>query len=257
MIVARISAFVLFAAQTLPAQTAAAPGAEIHLLCSNGFRAAMEKLMPQAERASGHPVKVEFGPSANFKIAIERGEPFDLAILNPQIVEALTKEGKIAAGTAVDLASSGIGIAVPASQPKPDVSSAQAIKEALLKAKSVGYVPVGASTPAIIAMLNSLGIRAEVQRKAILQPGAEQSMKSVADGQVEVAFGLISEIVPAPGVQFAGPLPPEFQKRISLTAAIAGSTKNREAVGKFIKSLTSASAAKEMRATGLDPIAKH
>ena len=148
---ALLAAFTLLAAQVADAQDA-----EIHILCSNGFRAAMEKLLPQAEHAAGRPVKVEFGASANFKRSIEGGAPFDLAIVTPQIVEDLIKEGKIAAGTKVDLASTGIGIAVRAGRPKPDVSSAQAVKQMLLGAKSVGYVKVGAGTPAIVDMLNSL-----------------------------------------------------------------------------------------------------
>jgi molybdate transport system substrate-binding protein len=251
LLAASLLAFVLDSPQPVTAQDT-----EIRVLCSNGFGAAMHKLLPQAERAAGRKVKLQLGSSASFKTSIEGGEPFDLAILTPQIIDDLINAGKIAAETKVDLATSGIGVAVRAGQPKPDVTTADAIKKTLQAAKSVGYVPVGASTPPLIAMLTSLGIKQEVQRKAALQPGAEQSMKSVADGEVEVAFGLISEIVPAPGVQLAGPLPPEFQKRIGLAAGIASSTKNREAANKFIKSLTTAAAAPALKATGLDPIAK-
>jgi molybdate transport system substrate-binding protein len=250
LLAASLLAFVADSPQPATAQN------ELRVLCSNGFGAAMRKLLPQAERAAGRKVNVQFGTSATFRTSIEGGAPFDLAILTPQIIEDLTKAGKIEAGTKVDLATSGIGVAVRAGQPKPDIATADAMKKTLQAAKSVGYVPVGASTPPLIAMLTSLGIKQEVQRKAALQPGAEQSMKSVADGEVEIAVGLISEIVPAAGVQLAGPLPPEFQKRIGLAAGISGSTKNREAANKFIKSLTSAAAGPAIKATGLDPIAK-
>jgi molybdate transport system substrate-binding protein len=231
----------------LVAQTVAAQDTEIHILCSNGFRTAMEKLRPDT-------VKVKYGPSANLKQSIEGGEPFDLAILTPQVIEDLIKEGKIAAATKVDLASSGIGLAVRAGVPKPDVATAQAMKRTLLAAKSIGYVQVGAGTPAIIEMLKSLGISEDVQRKTVFQSGAEQSMKNVASGQVDVALALISEILPAPGVQLAGPLPAEFQKRIIMSAGIASSTKNREAANKIIKSLTSDAAASAIKAAGMDQI---
>jgi molybdate transport system substrate-binding protein len=237
----------------LPAQTVAAQDTEIRIFCSNGFRAAMEKLLPEYERTTGRHINVQFGASATLKHSIEGGAPFDLAILTPQIVDDLIKQGKIAAGTAVDLASSGIGIAVRAGLPKPDVSTAQAIKQTLLQAKSIGYVKEGASSPAIVNMLDRLGISEEVQRKTAFQSGAEQSMANVANGQSEVAFALISEILPAPGVQLAGELPPEFQKRITLSAGIAGSTKNGEAASKIITSLTSPAAATAIKATGLDP----
>jgi molybdate transport system substrate-binding protein len=245
----RAGLLVLLVASVAPAQDG-----EIRILCSNGFRAAMEKLLPEGERAGGHPVKIEFGPSANFKRAIEGGEQFDLLIVTPQVIGDLTKDGKIAAGTALDLASSGIGIAVRAGRPKPDVSTAQAIKKTLLDAKSIGYVKVGAGTPAIIDMLNRLGISAEVQRKTALQEGAEPSMRNVADGKVDMAFALISEIVPAPGVQLAGPVPPEFQRKIILTAGISSSTKHRDAVSGIIKSLSSEAAAPAIKAAGMDPI---
>lgn len=240
----------------LGAQVADAQDTEIRILCSNGFRAAMEKLVPQAEHAAGRPVKVEFGASANFKRSIESGESFDLAIVTPQIVEDLIKAGKIVAGTKVDLASTGIGIAVRAGHPKPDVSSAEAVKQVLLGAKSIGYVKVGAGTPAIVDMLNRLGVAAAVQGKTIFQSGAEESMANVAGGKVDVAFALISEILPVPGVQLAGPVPSEFQKQITMSAGIAASTKNRKALDEIVKSLTSAAAATSIKAAGLDPIAK-
>jgi molybdate transport system substrate-binding protein len=227
---------------------------EIRVLCSNGFRAAMEKLLPQVKSAAGGPVTVQFGASANFKSSIEGGESFDLLIVTPQIIGDLMKEGKVAAGTQTDLASSGVGIAVRAGRPKPDVSSAAAIKQTLLDAKSVGYVKVGAGTPAILDLLSRLGIGEDVERKTIFQPGAEQSMKNLAGGQIDVAIALISEILPAPGVQFAGPFPPEFQRRIIMSAGIASSTKNRAACENIVKSLTSASAAAAIKSAGLDPI---
>ncbi len=226
----------------------------IRVLCSNGFRAAMEKLLPQVKSAIGGPVNVQFGASANFKSSIEGGEAFDLIIVTPQVIGDLAKEGKIAAGTQTDLASSGVGIAVRAGRPKPDASTADAIKRMLLDAKSIGYVKVGAGTPAILDLLNRLGISADVERKTVFQSGAEQSMKNLADGRIEVAIALISEILPAPGVQLAGPFPPEFQRRIIMSAGIASSTKNRAACEKIIKSLTSARAAVTIKTAGLDPI---
>lgn len=228
---------------------------EIHVLCSNGFRAAMVRLMPSGARIGGHPVKIEFGASANFKRAIEGGEQFDLIIVTPQVIGDLTKDGKIAAGTEVDLASSGVGIAVRG-RPIPDVSNPQAIKQLLLGAKSIGYVKVGAGTPAILALLNGLGISQQVQPKTAYQEGAETSMRNLADGHVDVSFGLVSEILPAPGVQFAGPLPPEYQKKVVMSAAIASAAKNREAAGEIIKKLSSGSAAKTIKAAGLDPVAR-
>jgi molybdate transport system substrate-binding protein len=226
---------------------------EIRVLCSNGLRAAMEKLLPDYERAIARRIKVEYGASANFKRSIEAGQPFDLAILTPQLIEDLIKQGKIAAGTAVDIATTGIGVAVRAGSAKPDVSTPEAMKQTLLKAKSIGYVKEGASAAAIVSMLNHLGIDNAVKDKIVFQPGAGPSMASVASGQTDLAFALISEIVPAPGVQLAGSFPTEFQKSIGMSAGVASSTRNRAAVDKIVKSLTSAEASLTIKATGLDP----
>jgi molybdate transport system substrate-binding protein len=186
-------------------------------------------------------------------VTIENGEAFDLAILTPQIIGDLAKEGKIASGTSVDLASTGIGVAVRAGVPKPDVATAEAIKKALLGAKSIGYVQVGAGTPAILEMLDKLGISQDVAKKTVFQTGAEESMKNLADGKVDLAIALVSEVLPASGVQFAGPVPPEFQRKIVMTAGIAGATKNHEAADQFIHALTSAKAAKGIQAAGMEP----
>jgi molybdate transport system substrate-binding protein len=237
-------------------ETAAGQDTEIRILCSNGIRAAVEKLLPEYERSMGRSMKVQYGTSAGLKRSIEGGEPFDLVLLSQPVIADLIKEGKIAEGTGVDLASSGIGIAVRAGAPKPDVSTAEAIKQTLLRSKSIGYVKEGAGTPAVTNLLKGLGISEDVQRKTVLQAGAEQSMASVAAGQVEVAFGLVSEIVPASGVQLAGPIPSEFQKRIIMSAGIASSTKNREAAGAIIQRLASRASAATIQATGLDPITK-
>jgi molybdate transport system substrate-binding protein len=226
---------------------------EIRILCSNGLKAAAEKLLPEYERTLGKRIKVQYGTSATFKRSIEGGEPFDLAILTPQLIDDLTKEGKIAAGTKVDIATTGVGIAVRAGSPKPDVATLDAIKRLVLKAKSIGYVKEGASAAAIVNLLDHLGINAELQNKVVFQPGAERSMASVASGQTDVGFALISEILSVPGVQLAGPFPPEFQKPIGMSAGIASSTKNRETADKIVKSFSSAEAATTIQATGLVP----
>jgi molybdate transport system substrate-binding protein len=247
----------LLAAFTLPpAQIAAAQDAGIRILCSNGFKAAMQKLQPELEHSTGRRMNVTFGTSTKIKGSIESGEAFDLAILTSEIVRDLSQEGKIAAGTAVDIASSGIGIAVRAGAPKPDVSTPAAVKQTLLKAKSIAYVKAGASAPSIENMFSSLGISDAVQKKVVFEPGADQNMASVAGGQNELSFGLVSEIVPVPGVQLAGPVPTEFQKPIVMSAGISASTKNRKAVEQIVKSLTSAASAPAIQATGMDPIAK-
>lgn len=253
----RTAAFIAICLALFLAQSSPAQDAELHIICSNGFRAALEKLLPQAERASGHKAQIQFGASRNLKATIESGQAFDLVILTPpQIIQDLEKTGKISSGSLVDLATAGIGVGVRAGQPKPDVSTAQAVKKTLLAAKSIGYVKVGAGTPAITAMVEKLGIAQEVAKKTVNQSGAEESMKSLADGKIDLALGPVSEIIPASGVQLAGPFPDEFQQHIVLAAAISSSTKNRDAAQKFIRALTSPEAAGPIKSAGMEPAGK-
>ena len=237
-----------------PVPRAWGQGTEVQILCSNGIRAAVEKLLPGWERSLKTHIKIQYGASANFKRSIEGGEGFDLAILTPPLVEDLIKQGKIAAGSETEIASTGVGFAVRAGVPKPDVTTPDAIKQLLLKAKSIGYVKQGASTTAIVNLFDRLGISNEIPNKIIYQPGAAESMASVASGQVEVGIALISEVLSVPGVQLAGPFPADYQARITMAAGISASSTNHEVAGKIVKALTGADAARTIKATGLEPV---
>lgn len=245
---ALLPALALLAMPTLPAQSA-----ELHVVCSNGFRAAMQKLLPQAERAAGEKVNIEFGASRNLKESIDQGKAFDLLVVTPQVIDELIKEGKVAAGTKMDLAASNVGVAVRAGRPKPDVSTAQAIKQTLLAAKSIGYVKVGAGTPAFLDMFEKLGITDALREKTVYQAGAGESMKNLAAGKIDIALALVSEVVHVPGVQLAGPVPAEFQRPVVMTAAIASATKSRAASERFIHALTGPSASAPIREAGMEP----
>ena len=237
-------------------QTTTAQVKEVHVICSNGFRAAIQKLRPQSEQSIGRHIQVEFGASANLRRTIESGAPFDVAILTTQILGELGKEGKIVAGSTVQIASTGIGIAVRAGTRKPDVSTGQAVKQAFLSAKSVGYVQVGAGTPAALLMLRQLGIEEDVQKKTVYQSGADQAMKNISEGKIAIAFGLISEIQTAPGVQLAGPLPSEFQQAIVLSGGIATATRDYAVAEAFLRSLANADAARVIRSVGMSSVSR-
>ncbi len=157
----------------------------------------------------------------------------------------------------MDLASTGEGIAVRAGQPKPDVSSAQAMKQTLLQLKSIGVVKVGAGTPAVVDMLNRLGIAGQVQPKIVYQEGADLSMANLASGKVEAAFGLISEVASVPGVQYAGPLRGGISEEDFHDGGnFQGAAKNRKAAEGIIQSFTSAASAEAIQAANLEPVAK-
>ena len=133
-------------------QGAAAQVAPLHVLASNAVKIAVEALRPGCERAIGRPLAIEYGASADFLKRINAGEAFDIAILTPDATADLVKAGKIQKGTATDLARTGVGFGNRVGMPKPDVSTPAAVKQTLLKAKSIAFAKQGAARPLIDKM---------------------------------------------------------------------------------------------------------
>src|SRR5262245_14030532 len=142
-----------------------AQAAEIHVLCSNGLKAAMEDLAPQFERASGHKIVVKYGLAAGFKQQIEAGEAFDVAVLTPALIDDLIKHGKMAADSRAVIARTGLALMIRGGARKPDVSNTEAFKRSLVAAKSIAFAKEGASGVAFAALLPRLGIADTLKAK--------------------------------------------------------------------------------------------
>lgn len=217
------------------------PPAEIRVLSSNGVKAAMEELKPELERATGHPVSIEFSTSAAFKTQIEQGEPFDVTILTPALVDDLVKQGKVAAEGRVNVGRVGVGIGAKAGAPKADVSTTEALKKTLLNAKSVAFTAEGASRATIDKAFESLGIT-KVMTPKFVPKGPGGGPPAVAAGEAELVLTLASEIAPEPGVQLLGLLPPDVQGYISFTAGRSANTKESAAADALLAHLSEPSA---------------
>src|ERR1700682_6533324 len=157
-------AFLLFLCAGLHAQQTAAPGG-LHILASNGIREVVQEVKPQAEHATGKPMAIEYNSSSATVDRIEKGADLDVAILTSDTIDDLVNKGKIVAGSRADLARAGIGVGVRKGAAKPDISSADAIKNALLHAKSVTYAQDGASRVHVEQMFGRLGITQEMTPK--------------------------------------------------------------------------------------------
>jgi molybdate transport system substrate-binding protein len=239
---------VLCAAIVLGASPAWA--AEIRVLASNGVKAAVEALKPQLEKASDSTLAIEFSTAATLRERIEKGEAFDVAILTDEAMDALAKAGTLAP-IRTKLARVGIGVGFRTGAPKPDVRTAAAIKQSLLNAKAIAYTGNGASRPAIDRMIERLGITKEMQSKAHLT-AAGAAPASVAKGESDLVLTLISEILPEPGVELAGPLPADFQTYLGFSAAPSSKGASNAHVASLIKFLTSPAAAATYRAKGME-----
>jgi len=199
----------------ISATTADAAG--LRVFASNGVKAAIQELTPQLEMASGGLLAIEVSTTADLRQRIEKGEPFDIAILTDDAMAALAKAGKLSP-TQTKVARVGIGVGYRQGAQKPDVTSAAAMKQSLLNAKWIAYTPNGASFPTIDTMVQRLGIAKQFQERSRLTgPGAAPA--AVATGEADLVITLISEILPEPGVVVAGPLPSEFQSYLGFSAA--------------------------------------
>ena len=236
------------------AEGAAAQAPAVRVLASNGVQGALNEIIPQCERAIGHPLAVEFGTTATLKPRIESGEAFDFTLLTSEAIDALIKEGKVAADSRVNSARVGIGIGIRAGAAKPDVSTPEALKKALLNAKSITYATAGASRPPTDKMLDQMGIADALKSKTLFLAGAEETTAAVRDGKAEILITLISEIVSAKGLELAGPLPKEFQTYIGFAAGVNPNAKNAEAAKAAVKYLTGPKAAAAYKAKGMEPV---
>jgi molybdate transport system substrate-binding protein len=242
----------LAVALLLTAFQLAAQNAPVHVLASNGVKAVIDELKPQAERAIGRSLTIEFGTSSSIKTRIEGGEAFDVAILTSDVIDDLAKAGKIAPGTRTEIARCGIGIGVRAGAPKPEIKTSDALKKTLLASKSITYAQEGASRTYILQMEDKLGIADAMKAKTILEKNSVGSNARVADGSAEMIMTLVSEILPAPGVQLVGPLPADVQHYVNFATGISPNTKNTDAGKALAKFFASPAVAPTLKAKGME-----
>jgi molybdate transport system substrate-binding protein len=246
------SAIPFIAAVSLFGQSTSKQSAPIHVFASNGMKAVILDLQPQAERALARPLTIDFGSTTGLLAKIDAGEPFDVAILTSDAIANLAKENKLSAATRTDLSRCGVGFAVRAGAPRPDIGTPEAMKQALLKAKSIAYAKDGASRPTVERMFDRLGIAAELKSKLVLTTGSGPAMEGVASGQTAVVLTLISELMPVHGIDIVGPLPADLQGYVSFGAAANSKTANAEAALSLIAQLKAPAAAAVYKAKGME-----
>src|SRR3972149_1142971 len=221
---------------------------ELKVRSGNGPRAAVRELCAQFERSTGNKIDLRFGVNAEVKQKIEAGESFDVVIGNPPIVDALIKD-RLVVGPRVDIGRAGIGVAVKSGAPKPDISSVEALKRTLLKAKAVAYPGKGASGIYFVSLLDRLDIAAEMKPK--LKPmAAEDTVEVVARGEADMVVVVATRIVDVPGVDVVGPIPPELQTHIGFAAGLGVAAMQPQAAKALIAFLSAPAAAATLKAKG-------
>jgi molybdate transport system substrate-binding protein len=234
----------------------AAQAVEVKVIAGAAFAPALAELGIQYERATGHKLAIQYGIAGTIERLVAGGEGFDLAILGADLMDAAEKHGRIAAGTRTEIARVGMAVAARAGVPKPDISSVDAFKRALLDAKSITYPPEGAVGIHLVKVLDRLGIAEQIKAKTEPQQTVERVPESVAAGDAELGFAPTTVLLSVAGVQLIGPFPPELQRYIVYTTGIGAAAKQPEAAEALVRYLTTVNAAALMTAKGFEPIAK-
>src|SRR5215211_266314 len=233
-----------------------ANAAEIKLMSSGAMKVMLTDLGTAFERGTEHKITAIYGAPGVIKGRVAAGEPLDVLVFPAPAFDDLVKQGRIAADSKIILARSGIGLGVRAGAPKPDISTPEALKRALLATKSIIYTDPALGSPSGVhfaQVLERLGIADEMKAKTKLHNGTSFNAELVANGEIEIAIQQISEILPVRGVEIVGPLPAELQLTTVYATGIGTAAKEPTAAKELVTFLTSPAAAAVIKANGMEP----
>jgi molybdate transport system substrate-binding protein len=225
---------------------------EIRVLSTQATEQAYRELAPQFEKASGHTVTTIFTGTLDVQKRIAAGEAYDLIIMAGPAIDDFIKSSRIVPGSRVNIARSGVGVAVRAGAPKPDIGTTEAVKKALLAAKSIGY-STGPSGVYLTGLFQRLGVADAIKSKLKQTPTGVFVGNIVADGTAEIGFQQVSELAHFPGVDYVGPLPADIQEITVFSAGIQVGAKQADAAKDWVKFLTAPAAASAFKSKGLEP----
>ena len=191
---------------------------EIRVLSSVGIKAVVDELAPQFEKATKHNVTTVFGLAGAHKTKIEEGEPFDVAILTPPLLDDLIAKGRISAASKSTIARTGLGLMIKAGARKPDIGTVDAFKRTLLAAKSITFASAGASGVAFVATAKQLGIADAIKTKPAAS--GEEVNANILSGTSDLAVLPISEILPVKGAELGGVFPADVQTYVIMAAGV-------------------------------------
>jgi molybdate transport system substrate-binding protein len=249
-----VAALLLFAGTATPARAA-----DVNVMISGGFSAALRDLEPAFEGATGNHVVMISGPSMGntpqaIPARLQRGEQADVVIMVGYALDALIKQGKVSADSRVDLARSRIGMAIRTGAPRPDISTVDAFKNTLLAAKSIAYSDSASGVYLSTELFARLGIADQLKSKSTMIP-ADPVGNVVARGDAEIGFQQISELLPVAGIDVVGPIPAELQKITTFSGGIVAGAQHAEAAQALLTFLRTPAAAAAVARSGLEPIA--
>jgi molybdate transport system substrate-binding protein len=242
----------IFLAPNAHTKSTGSQAGELKVFTTRAIATVLEQIGGEFELRTGRKLNVITDVAIRLVRRINAGQPFDLLVAAPTQIDELINTGQIIPETRTDLARSGIGVAVRAGAPKPDVSSVEAFKRALLAARSIAYLKEGQSGVYIAGVLDRLGIADAVRSKLTL-PDTDVVSQLVSRGEIELGIVVITQILTTPGVALAGPLPAEIQSYITFTGGISAHSASIDAAKDLLAALKSPSAVRVMKSQGMEP----
>jgi molybdate transport system substrate-binding protein len=231
------------------APAAGAQAAELKVLAGGSMTASLKELGPRFEKATGHKLDITFAAAPEL-IRMATSAPFDLGVVPVDVMKDAGAKAKFAVVT--DIARMGYGVAVRAGAPKPDVSTPDALKQTLLNAQSVTFLPESAAGAYVIKVFERLGIADAMKAKTKAQTAAAAIAQAVAKGEAELGVFTQSVLI-APGVELAGPFPGDLQQELVFVGAVAADSKDAAAAKAFLDYLKAPEAAALFKAKGVTP----
>ena len=251
MRVVRLIVLIAFISSALAGAARQSP-VEIKVWTARAIATVLAEIGPEFEHTTGYRLSITSDLPPAFARRLSAGEPFDVIVSGSATLDEWSKAGRILPETRIDIARSGIGVEVKAGAAKPDISSVEAFKRALLAAKSIAFLRVGSGIH-VAGLVERLGVADAIKAK-VTRPESDIVSELVAKGEVELGIVVITQILTTPGVELVGPLPSEVQSYVTFTGAVSATSKTPEAARQLITFLTGATARPVMRKQGMEPV---
>ena len=230
----------------------AALAVELKVIAGGSMMVSLSALTPEFEKATGHKLSTHFDSTPNIIARVTSGTPFDVVVVPVDVFRDDGAKARIAPGPTTDIARVGYGVIVRAGTPKPDISTPDAFKSALLAAPSVAFLPASAAGAYVTKVFERLGIAEEMKAKTRIQTAPAQIAPAVAKGDAELGVFLTNVLI-APGVELVGSFPGDLQQELVFTSAIAADTKEADAARALIDYLKTPAAVAVIKAAGMTP----